>query len=333
MAKVMLVEEIDGRLALAIRDIEPSEPGPGEIRYRVHAIGLNRSDLMYMEGVHYAPTQLPSRVASEACGIVDAVGPGVSRFKPGDRVSSIPYIDPAYYVGGEFAISLEDYLTHWPDGVPAEEACAFWMQYVTAYFPLKVRSRLRKGMTILVIAASSSAGIGAIHLARLLGAEVIATSRTSAKADRLRAEGAHHVIATDEEVLDERILQITGGRGVDVVYDPMAGDFNSRYVEALAEGARVYIYGFLGGEPRLEYPLTPVVRRGATIQPYNANRALDDPVAREEAKLFLSLAWQAGRLRPRVDRIFPLEQAAEAYDYMRSGQQVGKIVLKTSLAA
>ncbi len=332
MAKVMFIDKVDGKVGLLIRDVEPAAPGPGAVRYRVHAVGLNRSDLMYMDGVHYAPTSLPSRVASEACGIVDAVGPGVTRFKPGDRVSAIPYIDPAYYVGGESAISLEDYLTHWPEGVPAEEGCAFWMQYVTAYFPLKVRSGLREGKTVLIIAASSSAGIGAIHLARLLGAEVIATSRTSAKADRLRAQGAHHVIATDEEVLDRRILEITGGRGVDVVYDPIAGDFNRRYVEALAEGAKVYIYGFLGGEPRLEYDLTPVVRRGATIQPYNANRALDDPVAREEAKLFLSLAWQAGRLRPLVDRVFPLEQAREAYDYMRSGQQVGKIVLRTALA-
>jgi NADPH:quinone reductase-like Zn-dependent oxidoreductase len=332
MPKVMLIDEVGGKPGLVIRDLEPTEPGPGEVRYRVHAIGLNRSDLMYMDGVHYAPTSLPSRVASEACGIVDAVGPGVTRFAPGDRVSAIPYIDPRYYVGGEWAITLEDYLTDWPDGVPAEEGCAFWMQYVTAYFPLKVRSRLGSGKTILIVAASSSAGIGAIHLARLLGAEVIATSRSHAKAERLREQGAHHVIATDEEVLDRRILEITGGRGVDVVYDPMAGDFNRRYVEALAEGARVYIYGFLGGEPRLEYDLTPVVRRGATIQPYNANRALDDPAAREEAKLFLSLAWQSGRLRPLVDRVFPLDQAREAYEYMRSGQQVGKIVLRTALA-
>jgi NADPH:quinone reductase-like Zn-dependent oxidoreductase len=241
-------------------------------------------------------------------------------------------VNPDYYVGGEFAITPEPYLTHWPKGVPPEEACAFWMQYVTAYFPLKVFGRLEQGRTILVIAASSSAGIGAIHLARLLGAEVIATSRTGAKADRLRAQGAHHVIATDEEVLDERILEITGGRGVDLVYDPIAGDFNRRYVEALAEGAKVFIYGFLNGEPKLTYSLTPIVRRGATIEPYVANRCVEDPRLREEAKLFLQLAWEARRLRPLVDRVFPLEQAAEAYAYMRSGRQVGKIVLKTALA-
>jgi NADPH2:quinone reductase len=328
----MLVDFVDGRPSLVIRDVEPTEPGPGEVRYGVHAVGLNRSDIMYLEGVHYAPTQLPSRIASEACGIIEAVGEGVTRFSVGDRVSSIPNINPEYYVGGEFAITPEDYLMPWPAGVPAEEACAFWMQYVTGYFPLKVFSGLGRGQTILIIAASSSAGIGAIHLARLLGAEVIATSRTSAKADRLRAQGAHHVIATDEEVLDARILEITGGRGVDVVYDPMAGNFNSRYVEALAEGAKVYIYGFLSGEPKLEYPLTPVVRRGATIKPYNANRCLDDQAMREEAKLFLQLAWESGRLKPLVDRVFPLDQAAEAYDYMRSGRQVGKIVLRTALA-
>ncbi|MGE5722317.1 MAG: alcohol dehydrogenase catalytic domain-containing protein, partial [Sphingomonadales bacterium] len=132
MARVMLVDDVGGRVDLTIRDVEPERPGPGEVRYRVHAVGLNRSDIMYIEGQHYAPTELPSRVASEACGIVDEVGPGVTEFAPGDRVSSIPNINPKYYVGGEYAITPTDYLARWPDGVPAEEACAFWMQYVTA---------------------------------------------------------------------------------------------------------------------------------------------------------------------------------------------------------
>jgi NADPH:quinone reductase-like Zn-dependent oxidoreductase len=328
VGRVLLVDKVNGKPSMVIGKMDPREPGRGEVRYRVHAIGINRSDLMFLEGGHYALTNYPSRVASEACGVVDAVGEGVTEFKIGDRVSAIPYIDPAYYVGGEWAITFAHYLAPWPEHVPAAEACAFWMQYITGYFPFCVYSHLGPGNTALVAAAGSSAGIAAIHLARLRGAQVIATTRTPAKAQRLKEQGANHVVIPGEENLAARILEITGGRGIDLAYDPIAGEFTDTYTEALATGAKIFIYGMLGGRPRVEYSLIPVSRSDATVQHYLAPMPLRDPNLLAEAKLFLTLAQQAGRLRPVVDRIFDFEDFEAAYDYMRSGRQFGKIVLK-----
>ena len=239
---------------------------------------------------------------------------------------------PNHAVGGEFAITPVGYLAPWPAQVPAEQACAFWMMYATAYFPFRVHARLGPGDTVLVTAASSSAGLGGLHLAKLMGARVIATTRTSDKRGRLLEHGADHVIATDEEPLAERMMEITGGQGVQLAYDPVAGAFIRRYLDGLAEGAKVFVYGMLGGEPSIEYPIASVLRRGITIRPYSAIPALADARIREEAKLFLTLASQAGCLLPVVDRVFALEEAEAAYDYMRSGRQFGKIVMKTRFA-
>lgn len=329
MALVTMVDMVDGKPAIVLREIEPVAPGPGEVRYRVHAIGLNRADLLYLEGEHYVETRFPSRIGIEACGIVDAVGDGVTDFAVGDRVSTIPCANPDYAVGGEFAVTPADYLAHWPEHVPAEEACAFWMQYGTAYFPFRAHARIAPGDTVMVTAASSSAGIGGIHLARLMGAQVIATTRTSAKAAALLAQGAHHVIATNEEPLAARMKELTGGAGVTLVYDPIAGPFIRSYIDGLAPGATVFVYGMLGGDPSIEYPIAPVLRLGATIRPYSAIPPLADPLLRAEMRTYLQLAMAAGRLRPVVDRVFALEDAVAAYDHMRSGTQFGKIVLKT----
>ncbi len=332
MARVTMVDLVDGKPALSLGDIEPGTPGPGEVRYRVHAIGLNRADLLYLEGEHYVPTRYPSRIGVEACGVVDQVGAGVTQFAVGDRVSAIPYADPNYAIGGEFGITPVGYLAPWPDRVPAEQACAFWMMYGTAYVPYRVHTRLSPDDTVLVTAASSSAGLGGVHLAKLMGAQVIATTRTGDKKALLLEQGADHVIATDEEPLARRMLDITDGRGVQLAYDPIAGSFIRTYLDGLADGAKVFVYGMLGGDPSIEYPIASVLRRGLSIQPYSAIPALADPRVREETKLFLTLAFEAGRLAPVVDRVFPLEEFQAAYDHMRSGTQFGKIVMKTRFA-
>lgn len=332
MARVTMVDLVEGKPALSVRDVEPREPGPGEVRYRVHAIGLNRADLLYLDGEHYVPTRYPSRIGLEACGVVDRIGDGVTAFAVGDRVSALPYADPDYAVGGEFAITPAGYLAPWPAQVAAEQACAFWMMYATAYFPFRVHARIGSGDTVLVTAASSSAGLGGLHLAKLMGARVIATTRTGQKMDRLLRQGADHVVATDEESLAERMMAITGGRGVQLAYDPVGGAFIRSYLDGLADQATVFVYGMLGGDPSIEYPIASVLRRGLSIRPYSAIPALADGRLRDEAKLFLTLAFQAGRLAPVVDRVFPLEEAEAAYDYMRSGRQFGKIVMKTRFA-
>lgn len=330
MPKMLVCDLIDGKPQLVLRESPAHEPGPGEVRYRVHAIGLNRADILYMQGDHYTPTVFPIRIGYEACGIVDAVGAGVAEFKIGDRVSAIPVGDPKYCVAGESAITSARFLAPWPQGYSPEEAAATWMQYMTAYFPLREVSNLGAGDTVLITAASSSAGLGAIQLAKYLGARVIATTRTSDKSDFLTHAGADLVVATSEENLSKRVLEWTDGRGVRVVYDAVAGSFMGRYAEAVARKAKIFVYGFLGGAAMIECPILPLVRKGATIELYSLINYVQEPYAIERGREFIWNAIRTGAIRPVVDRVFGLGEVRDAYAYMQSGTQKGKIVLRCS---
>ncbi len=136
LARILLFDEVDAARALGFADVEAPEPGIGEIRYRVNAFALNRSDLLFLNDEHYSVATLPSRIGTEACGVVDAVGPDITRFAVGYPVTSIPYRNTAgtnRNVAGEFALTPERYLMAWPTGLPAPEACSLTMQYLTAY--------------------------------------------------------------------------------------------------------------------------------------------------------------------------------------------------------
>ena len=299
----------------------------------MHSIGLNRADIAYMEGGHYTATTFPSRICYEAAGVVDAVGEGVEGFKMGDRVSAIPFGDHRYGVGGESAITPAHYLGDWPSGYSAAEAAATWMQYCTAYFPLKELAPVGHGDTVLVSAASSSAGLGAIQLAKLLGATVIACTRTLDKRDFLLSAGADHVVAMSQGNLAAQILSCTSGRGVGVIYDAVGGRFIHEYAEVVGEGAQIFIYGAVAGDSTIHAPILPLIRKGVVIRLYSLINLARDVSAVRRARLFIALALRAGALRPIVDRVFPFERAFEAFEYMKSGVQRGKIVLLTALGA
>jgi NADPH:quinone reductase len=331
--KALLVDRIDDTSRLVIRDLESPEPGTGEVRYRVHAIGLNRADLAYMQGGHYTTTIFPSRICYEAAGVVDAVGAGVAEFKVGDRVSAIPFGDPAYGVGSESAITPARYLAEWPAGFSAAEAAATWMQYCTAYFPFHEIAPVGPADAVLISAASSSAGLGAIQIAKLLGATVIASTRTADKRDLLLRAGADHVVISSAGQLDRQILDCTEGAGVRVIYDAVGGPFMYQYAEAVATDAQIFVYGAVAGDSTIHAPILPLIRKGAVIRLYSLINVARDVTAIQRARLFISTALRAQRLRPIVDRVFPFDQAQEAFEYMQSGAQCGKIVLLTALGA
>lgn len=208
-----------------------SSPGQREVRFKVEAFALNRADILYITGEHYTELKLPSRVGSEAAGIVDAVGPGSSP-KVGDRVSSVPFFTtqsdlPLMFRGSSPSSQPSDYLAPPPsvEGYSATEACSVWMQYLTAYFALKTVGGLSRHMNVLITAAASSAGVGAIQMAKALGATAIATTRSSDKEAFLKKVGADHVIITRLGTdFAPEIRKLTDGRGVDVVFDPVSAD-------------------------------------------------------------------------------------------------------------
>ena len=322
--------ETGGVDSLRIEEIERPKPGPGEVLINVKAFALNRADILYLEDNHYSVASLPSGLGSEAAGVIEEVGENVQGYKIGDRVCTLPHANTTYGVHAQHAVFHADYIAPWQDNLSKEEATSTWMEMLTAYYPLIEIAKLTREDFILIPAASSSAGLGAIALAKDVGATVIATTRTSKKAAEIFASGADYVVATDEEDLTARIQEATDGAGVRVVYDPIGGDFVDDYVEALAENALVFIYGVLRGM-HAQVDIVKMVRKAAAVFPYSLFNHMRHADQRKRGVNYVLERQEKGLLVPKVDRVFAFNKAIDAYRYMLKGDQVGKIVVSTEV--
>jgi NADPH:quinone reductase-like Zn-dependent oxidoreductase len=328
MPVILQIDAPGSYMDLRFRDVPLPKLERDEVLYKVLAFGLNYGELYYIADTYIKPTVYPTRTGQEAAGIVEAVGPDVTRFKVGDRVSSIPQISGAYCVNGEFAVSREQFLARWPEGFTAEEACSVWSAAITSYYPLVELAHVRPGDTVLVTAGSSSSGIGAIQMAKFLGAQVIATSRTMDKAPFLKDLGADLVIATDEADVSAETMRFTQGEGVRIVFDTIAGDFAGRYADGLAQGALVYLVGTLGGRFDISCPIKPLIRKGASLTGITTFNYHDNLGQFERAKNFILKAFDRRKLNPVIDRVFDYSDSIEAYGYMKSGTQTGKVIVR-----
>lgn len=328
MPKVVQFHELGGPEVLKVEEWQAPTLQKGEVLLDVAAFALNRADILFFQGLHYSLPTLPSRLGSEASGTIVAVGEGVDRFAVGDRVSTIPFANARYGVHGEQAVMHQDFLAAWPDTLSAVEATSIWMQYLTGYYPVVDIGNAKDDDYVLVTAASSSAGLGAIEIARCTGACVIATTRSGAKSDAILSAGAHHVIATEKEDVAERIMEISGGKGVRVIYDAVGGSLYDRYTDALAEDAIIFLYGLLDGEPT-KVDVVKMVRKNAILHPYSMFNEVRHPERLERGMAYILERLKDGRLKPRInDRIFTMDDAVDAYRYMLTGEQIGKIVVK-----
>jgi NADPH:quinone reductase len=313
---------------LKIDTIDRPRPGRGEVLIDVHAFALNRADILYFQGQHYSLPNLPSLIGSEAAGIVEAVGEGVTVWRVGDRVATIPHHNQGYGVHARHALFDARYLARWPEGLSAEQATSTWMEMLTAYYPLIEIAKLSRGDCILIAAASSSAGLGAIAIAKDVGATVIATTRTAAKVREIASAGADHVIATEQGNLAGRILEATGGRGVRVVYDPIAGNFLDEYVEALDNHAMVFVYGVLRAL-HAHVDIVKFVRKAATVYPYSMFNHVRNADELARGIAYVERRQAEGAFRPKIDQVFRFDDAIDAYRHMLAGKHVGKIVVSS----
>jgi NADPH2:quinone reductase len=331
MSRIVRFHELGGPEKLRIEDIPERDPGPGEVRIKVDAFALNRADLMYLTMTHAVAPQLPSRIGFEAVGVVDSVGEGVTAFKPGDRVANVPYGKAGYEVAGETAI-LPDFTlvpVNPKLGLSLEEQTSVWMQYMTGWGALFSFGHLQADDTVLITAGSSSASIGAIQLAKDAGAQVIATTRTRAKADFIRSVGADHVVVTDEEQLGPAVKAITGGKGARLIYDCIAGQFFDNLIDSVAVGGQIMVYGALDTRP-FHINIAKMVWTEATFRPYSMITVFNDPVRRKAGLNYISGRLAAGAFRPVVDRVFMLDEIVDAYRYMLAGNHKGKIVVRVN---
>lgn len=311
-----------------LRSFAPPRPGRGDVLYRVEAFALNRSELLFMDDTHYVPRRQGVRIGYEACGVVEAVGEGVETFRPGDRVSSIPFASDAYGVNGAWAVTPAEWLAPWPDSLSPAEACSAWMQYLTAYYPLFELAPVGEGQAVLISAASSSAAIGACQMAKLRGARTIGLTRRSDKADALMAAGYDAVIATEEvDNLSDAVGIAAKDQVILVAYDAVCGDLIGRYVGALGRGATIFAYGNLSEDPDVRLPLIAGVRGNISVHAYSTPNFSHDPERRRQAMSVIQAMLDDGRLRPLIDRTFPFERWRDAYAHLRRGAQVGKVVV------
>ena len=215
-----------------------------------------------------------------------------------------------------------------PANLSVAEGTSIWVQYLTAYYALYSVAGIGPEDCVLITAASSSAGIGATQLAKLAGATVIGTSRTSANGPFILETGADHVIATGEENLARRILEITGGAGARIVYDPVGGPLMAQYADAFGQDAIVFLYGDMSGEPT-PIPISEAIRRNAVIRPHSVYNFVNGKALRESGIAFVQAALENGDIRPTIDRTYPLERFREAFEYQLAAKnRRGKIVIE-----
>ena len=313
-----------GPEALRIVERERPVPGQGQALVKVHAAGINRPDVMQRQG-HYPPPPGASDVLGlELAGVVESLGPGASRFKPGDRVMAL-VAGGAY---AEWAVIDETVALPVPEGMSFVEAGAFPETYYTVWSNLFERARLKAGETVLIHGGTSGIGTTATLLAKALGARVLVTAGSAEKCAASLAIGADVAIDYRAEDFVAAARAATGGKGPDVILDMVGGDYIPRNLDAVAVDGRIAQIAFQRGS-KLSLDLLPLLTKRLTLtgstlraRPVALKAALTAALAEHVLPLLA-----AGRARPIVDSVFPLARVAEAHARMDASAHVGKIVL------
>ncbi|GJL54040.1 MAG: NADPH:quinone reductase [Nitrospirales bacterium] len=335
MAHIVRFHTLGRPDVLQIEEVPAAIPRTGEVRIQVQAIGLNRADILFRQGKYLEEPDLPSCLGYEAAGVIEAVGKGVTTFHAGDRVSTIPAFSMRQYgVYGDCVVVPANAVTGYPLNLTPTEGAAIWMQYLTGYFVLYELGHLQAGQHVLITAATSSTGCAAIQLTNAMGAIAIATTRKKAKKPNLLEAGAHHVVVTEEEPFVDRVLEITKGKGAEMIYDPVAGPGFMNMGDVVANQGTIVLYGALMPEPTV-FPLYAALTKSLRIHvhkifDFTGNPAMQLPRqedAFDRGRSYIYDALASETFKPIIDRTFPLTDIAEAHRHMESNRQNGKIVV------
>ncbi|MGK9232282.1 NAD(P)H-quinone oxidoreductase [Inquilinus limosus] len=313
-----------GPEALTIVERDRPVPGEGQALVRVQAAGVNRPDVMQRQGLYPPPPGASDVLGLELAGMVEGLGPGAGRFKPGDRVMAL-VASGAY---AEWAVIDEATALPVPDGMSFVEAAAFPETYFTVWSNLFERAGLKAGETVLVHGGTSGIGTTAIQLAKAFGARVIVTAGSPKKCAASRAIGADVAIDYRAEDFVAAARAATGGKGPDVILDMVGGDYIRRNLDAVTVDGRIAQIAFQRGS-KVDLDLMPLMLKRVTL---TGSTLRARPVAMKAA-LAAALAENvlpliaAGKAKPLIDSTFPFDRVADAHARMESGAHVGKIVL------
>jgi NADPH2:quinone reductase len=308
---------------LAIEQRDDPQPDAGEVLIDVRAAALNFPDVLAVRGEYQVRMPPPFVPGSEIAGEVAAVGEGVNRFRPGDRVISTPML------GGfaERCVAAQDQCLPLPPSMSFEEGAAFTITYATSYHALRQSTRLQDGETLLVLGASGGVGSSAVEIGKALGARVIAGVSTAEKVAFAKSLGADETINYSDVPLREAVREITGGQGVDVVYDPVGGDLAQQAYRSLAWHGRYLVIGFAGGEiPQFAANIS-LLKEASVIGVWWGTWAARNPADEQRNLADLSAMAEAGQLRPRVTGRYPLERFVDAFAAITERRARGKVVL------
>ncbi len=302
-----------------LRDIDPpGAPGPGQVNVRLAARGISYTDLLMVRGEYQVKPELPFAIGGEGAGHVTAIGEGVEDLAVGDAV-----LAPGGCV--EEAQVAAARVTKLPAGVDLELAASFRGNYHTALLGMQ-RARLEAGEVLLVHGAAGGVGLAAVDLGKLMGATVIATASSDAKLEVVGRVGADHLINYSDG-FREQVKALTGGRGADVIYDPVGGDVFDESMRCIAPMGRILIVGFTGGRPGLARTNHLLIKDASVIgfTVGGFNRHSPDLMARNARTLMNWLA--SGRIHPYISHRLPLERAAEALEIIANREVIGKVVV------
>lgn len=317
-----LCETLTGVQALRWGPLPRTEPGAGQVRVRVAAASLNFPDLLVVEGKYQFKPELPFVPGSEFAGVVDAVGEGVTHLNVGDRVACAGHggFGTHALVEARQAVSL-------PPGMDLKDAAAFFFTYGTSLHALLDRGGLKAGETVLVLGAAGGVGSAAVQIAKAVGARVIAAGSSPEKLALCRSLGADETIDYAREDLRAALKTLTGGRGPDLVYDPVGGAFAEPAFRSIAWRGRYLVVGFAGGAiPALPWNLA-LLKGAAVVGVFWGDFLKREPQAAAADHRQLLAWYAAGLVKPAIDTVLPMSRLHEAYARMGSRQVMGKVVM------
>lgn len=324
--KAILCKEYGPADKLVIEEVPSPEVKGRGVKVRVKAAGLNFPDTLIIENKYQFKPPLPFSPGGEMAGEVIEVGEKVTRFKPGDRVAGLT----GYGAFAQEVVVAEDNLLPVPDAMSDEKAAAFTMVYGTSYHALKQRANLQPGETLLVLGASGGVGLATVELGKAMGARVIAAASSAEKLAVAKEAGADELINYSEEPLKEAAKKLTKGKGVDVIYDPVGGDFTEQALRAMAWNGRHLIVGFAAGEiPKIPANLT-LLKGCSVVGVFWGDFTRREPEVSAQNMVDLMKLFSEGKIDPKISAVYEFEDYVEALGALTGRKATGKVVLKVS---
>lgn len=321
--KAVLVKEFGGPEKLVVEDVPSPTPGRGEVLMRVHACGVNFGDTLIIQGSYQVKPELPFSPGMECAGEIAAVGEGVDTFKPGDRVIAMT----GHGGYAQEIVVAAKLLIPIPESMSYEHAAAFPVAYGTSHVGLDYRAGLKEGETLLVLGAAGGVGLTAVEIVKAMGATVIAAAGSAEKLAVTKEYGADHLIDYSTEDIRERVKEITGGKGADVIYDPVGGDAFDAAMRSIAWEGRLVVIGFASGRVPEAKANIVLVKNISVVGFYWGSYNINKPSVVMLSLQTLMTWYEQGKIKPHVSHSLPMDQAGEALDMMIGRKSTGKIVL------